>query len=251
MFKRSLITYLITFLCLVTVFGINLGLALLRDFLVDRAEESGQNSGIYILVLLIGVASSLVVAINNWVLSLVIRRVSIYEGHDTYTYLNLSIALKETFSMFINTGVIPILVNLGRNNWFGYGDLSIDILFIMFAINFVSPTLSILDVVHFWRKFRIWFEKKKGKESLMTQREANELSEGTEMDLSRLYAGTMLVFFMTAFYTPLIPLLPVISFFGLVYKYWVEKIILLRRNKLPEQFAEQMALNFSNLVPLC
>jgi hypothetical protein len=59
----------------------------------------------------------------------------------------------------------------------------------------------------------------------------------------------MLSFLMVAFFTPLIPILPVIAFIGLVYKYWIEKIILLRRNKFPEQFAEQMAFAFSNLIP--
>ena len=48
----------------------------------------------------------------------------------------------------------------------------------------------------------------------MTQRSANELYEGPNFDVAMRYALVMMVLMMTAFYTPLIPIIPIISFFG-------------------------------------
>lgn len=245
-------TYAITLLCLAIVFGINLGSAILREFLSTEAEKSGGNSkGIYVLIFIIGAASSIIIAINNSVLAFVIRYISEFERHETYTKYNLSVSLKLTFSMFVNTAIIPLIVNLGRENWFGYGDLTVDIFFIIVSINFLTPTLLIFDVLHFWRRFLIYYEKWKGKDSKMTQREANELYEGTDPDTANLYATTMLTVFVTVFYTPLLPIAPLISLFGLIYKYWVEKVVMLRRNKIPQMFEQQMALTFSNLMAFC
>jgi hypothetical protein len=163
--KRSLVTYLITFLLLLAVFGINLGLAMLRDWLAETTQDSGGSSGgIYVLIMLIGIISSIIIAINNSILSRVIKYISEFERHETHTKFRLTIALKETFSMFINTAIIPILVNLGRRNWFGTGDLSIDVFFIVITISFVTPTLHIFDYYYFWKKFWIWYERRKGNE---------------------------------------------------------------------------------------
>jgi hypothetical protein len=85
----------------------------------------------------------------------------------------------------------------------------------------------------------------------MTQREANELYEGTDPDTANLYATTMLTVFVTVFYTPLLPIAPLISLAGVIYKYWVEKVVLLRRNKIPQMFEQQMGLMFSNLMAFC
>jgi hypothetical protein len=151
--------------------------------------------------------------------------------------------------MFINTAVIPIIVNIGKKNWFGRSGLAIDVFLIVLVINFGPPTVELFSVVHYWKKFLFKYEKWKGKRSKMTQREANKLCEGPDSNISELYATTMLTFAMTIFYTPLIPLLPIVSLFGLIYKYWIEKYLLVRRYKLPEISSEHMALVFSDLIP--
>ena len=84
----------------------------------------------------------------------------------------------------------------------------------------------------------------------MTQREANKLREGVECNLPFYHATTMLTFMITCFYTPLIPMLPIISFFGLLYKFSVEWYIILRRCKLPQEMAEQMGFTFTDLIPV-
>ena len=142
-----MITYLLAFVCLGVVFGINLGLNILRDALQAIAEKSSELSGgILVIIMIIGIWSSLVVAVNNIILTKIIRVISKYERHETYTKYNVSVALKLTFSMFINTGIIPLVINLGSDNWFGYGGLVVDIFLIMLTINFVTPLTNLFDI---------------------------------------------------------------------------------------------------------
>ena len=241
--KRTLITYSIAFICLGIVFWINLGLNIWRDLLQTTAEKSsGMSAEIYIIIMLIGIWSSIVVAVNNIILTKIIRIISKYERHETYTKYNVSVALKLTLSMFTNTGVIPLIINLGNTNWFGYGGLVVDIFLLMITINFLTPITHLFDVEIFLKKFLILIEKCKGNKSTTTQRSANEYFEGPDFDISMRYATVMMILMMTAFYTPLIPIIPIISFFGAILAYWTEKFSLLRISKIPQEFAEEMSL---------
>jgi Calcium-activated chloride channel len=146
-FKRTLITYFIAFICLGVVFCINLGLNISRDLLQKTAQNSsGISAKDYIIIMLIGICSSLVVTVNNVILTKIIRVISKYERHETYTKYNVSVAIKLTFSMFTNTGIIPLIINLGNTNWFGYGGLVVDIFLIMVTVNLVTPMTHLFDV---------------------------------------------------------------------------------------------------------
>ena len=96
-------------------------------------------------------------------------------------------------------------------------------------MSFANPFFYYYNWTLLWKKYKIWKEKKNGNESKMTQREANLISEGTNFDISKGYADVIMVFGTTAFYTPLIPLLPAISMLGLVFHYWLQKYILFRK----------------------
>ncbi|CAI2384085.1 unnamed protein product [Moneuplotes crassus] len=251
-FWRSLATYGVAFICLAIVFAINLGLSFARDALDDEVNSSNNNeTRIYAMIIVISFISSIFIAINNTILFKVIRYISQFERHETYTKMNLTVSVKLTVCVVINTGVIPLIVNLGKKRWFGRSGLAIDMFFILLAINFITPSLSLFNVVHFWRKFRYWYEERKGEKSSMTQREANQLAEGVDWNPPYYYATSVSILIITCFYTPLIPLLAIISFFGLIYKYWVEKYVLLRRCKIPQELGEQMAIMFIGVIPLC
>jgi hypothetical protein len=160
------------------------------------------------------------------------------------------VSLKLTIVMFINTGVIPILANFDKNNWFSQGGLCNDIFFIFLSLNFMRPLFYFLNGFYIYRRCKICREKRKP-ESKLSQREANLLYEAPQFDAPQRYADTMLVLMMTCFYTPFMPFLPVISFFGLLLQYWIEKIRLLKQNKIPEQMSEAMALAYSKIIPVC
>lgn len=71
---------------------------------------------------------------------------SLKEKHETQTAYNLSVAFKLTLCMFINTALVPVLVNIYAYRWFVSGGLISDIFSIMIAISFIDPIKKIFNV---------------------------------------------------------------------------------------------------------
>jgi len=66
----------------------------------------------------------------NFILSRLCRVFANFERHRTWTEYNLSVANKLTFFMILNTGVVPLIVNIHPDDWFAPGGLVEDIFYI-------------------------------------------------------------------------------------------------------------------------
>ena len=64
------------------------------------------------------------------------RNLSAKEKHETLTAYNLSVAFKLTFARFINTAIVPVIVNISSDKWFNEGGLVSDIFSIMISQSF-------------------------------------------------------------------------------------------------------------------
>lgn len=95
----------------------------------------------------------------------------------------------------------------------------------------------------------MWKEKRKGDNCKLTQKQANKLFQGPQMDIATTYAQTGLLFLLVCFYTPIIPILPIIALVGVFIQYWVEKYLLLRRYSVPEAMGATMAKFYASLIP--
>lgn len=129
--------------------------------------------------------NSVVVSIINFIFGKLIRVLSSYEVHETYTNYNLSVAIKLTFTRFINTGIIPFAVHIKPEDWFTTSGLTMDILFIIMATAFLSPLIDLFDPVWVMNKFIIWKEKRKGEKCKLTQAQLNKLYEAPPFDLAQ------------------------------------------------------------------
>ena len=65
------------------------------------------------------------------------------------------------------------------------------------------------------------------------------------------YSNSMNLFLLATFYAPILPIGLAIGFVGNMYSYWVDKCLLLRRHKVPEQMGSTMAKFFANFIPWC
>jgi hypothetical protein len=74
-------------------------------------------------------------------LRIVVRKASLYEENSTNTSQNLSVSLKLTLIRFVNTAIVPIVVNSRTSEWFGSGGLITNIFYIFISICFVDPLL--------------------------------------------------------------------------------------------------------------
>jgi hypothetical protein len=179
----------------------------------------------------------------------IIRVLSAYEKHVTYTKYHLSVAFKLTISTLINVALLPIFTRLEQDQWFKSGGLATTIFYNTISVAFVSPLLQLFSLPYIIQKFNMWREERKGENSKLNQRQANELFEGPQIKIASVYSNTGLLILIVCIYTPMIPLLPIIGLLGIFFQYWVEKYLLLRRYSIPEAAGNQMAVFYAAILP--
>lgn len=254
-FIKSLVTYSLTFILLAIVFGIYYALALLKQYFEDKVEKdstdngSGESSSNLWIIRLISIGTSIFAVIINSVLNWLIRMMSSYEKHSTYTKYHLSVATKLMMATFVNIALLPLFTKLDKEDWFDNGGLATAIFFNVISVSFVSPLLKFFNIMYFIKRFRAWKEHRKGNKSKLTQRQANKLFEAPKMDMATSYAQTGLLFLLVCLYTPIQPILPIIALIGVFIQYWVEKYLLLRRCGIPEAMGANMAKFYAGLIP--
>ena len=241
------ITYFITIICLCVAFWINLSLNLLKNSFSSSNKSTSTSEATAIRV--ISIITSLVVISLNVVLGKIVRKLSAYENHETHSKYHLSISIKLATVMFINTGILPMFVNWGKENWYDSGGLMDCIFYNTLSVCFIGPIFYYFNPTYIVQRIKMWREQCKGKKSKLTQRQANELFMGPNVDMAQRYANTALLLFLTVFYCFPLPIMPVLAFFGTAFQYWIEKYLLLRRHRFPEQMGSMMAKTLSNSIP--
>ena len=122
-------TVLIIGLCFGIIYGINIAKIELKK--IDTVPE-------WVITALSFLCSFVIMAVNMSLLTAV-RTLSIKEKHETYTAYNLSVAFKLTFVRFINTAIVPCIVNISSDRWFVKGGLVEDYSSIMISLSFIQP----------------------------------------------------------------------------------------------------------------
>ncbi|CAI2378726.1 unnamed protein product [Moneuplotes crassus] len=248
-FIKSLITYSITAILLGLVFCLYFGLNIWKQDLEDNAKNSNNSKEIWI-VRGVSFLTSIITIFVNSILKFVIRMLSSHEKHMTYTRYHLSVALKLTIATFVNVALLPIFTRLEKDKWFESGGLSTTIFYNIISVSFVAPILNLFNINYIIKRIKMWREKRKGINSKMTQRQANQLFVGPNMDISSAYSNTCLIFMVVCFYTPIMPILPIIAASGVFLQYWVEKYLLLRRYTIPEAAGSAMAKFYASVIPI-
>ena len=145
--KRGCITFSITALILIVVFGVNLGLNVLKVTLEDSSRDQ-DNPGLLWTVRILSILTGLLVVIINVLLARVVRMLTSKEKHSSYTKYHLSVAFKLTSAMFVNSALIPLFVNLGKENWFVSSGLVVDTFYNTISVGFISPLFYIINPVY-------------------------------------------------------------------------------------------------------
>ena len=91
-----------------------------------------------------------------------------YEKHSTYSDYNISVAYKLISARFVNTALIPIVVNIATMYWFNDGGMVSDFFYIMLTASFFTPMLYYFDPFYVIRQVKRCLEKRKGANSTMT-----------------------------------------------------------------------------------
>lgn len=76
--------------------------------------------------------------------------------------------MKITMARFINTAIIPILINREFNRWTAEGGLVSDIFYLLLSISFIDPLLYWISIPNLVKKAKRFFARRKGAHSLLT-----------------------------------------------------------------------------------
>jgi hypothetical protein len=132
-------TYFATVIIIGICFGILWGINLAKIDLDKRKDIPSST------VRFLSFLCSFVITATNISLRLIVRNLSIKENHETYTAYNLSVAFKLGFVRFINTAIVPTVINWNHARWFPDGGLVNDYFSIMITVSLTDPILYVVD----------------------------------------------------------------------------------------------------------
>lgn len=75
---------------------------------------------------------------------------------------------------FINTAIVPTIVNSSVDRWFVNGGLVQSFFTIMISLSFVSPIIQLLDPEYILKKIKKWYYWGKKDKCPLTQGEADQ-----------------------------------------------------------------------------
>ncbi|CAI2381218.1 unnamed protein product [Moneuplotes crassus] len=251
-FTRSAISFFAMFFLLLFSFCCNLVFGIFKDHLERKYDNSGKAFQFFnfIMLMLLNALNSLVISFFNVSLKHLGKILTEYERHDSYTSYTLSLTVKMVVSMYINTAIIPLCINYQEKYWFAGTGLIADIFYNTIAICFISPLLYFYDPKYLLKVCKRKREIKKGERSKLTQRQFNELFEGQDISLENRYTSAFLIILVCSTYTVLLPILPIICFFGILYQYCLVKYMLVKYNSRPREIGYIMDISASNILIL-
>lgn len=223
----------------------------LRNFCKVYLNSLVQNN-------LIRLAAGICTVIINYLLELIICKLSKYERFSNKTKLRLHILLRLFIMMFINTAITTLLANTnisaniygilnGKYNDFSrewYNDVGETITVTMLVSIFSSHFLNLVIVYPFaiCRK-RLCYRKCK------TQIELNKLLRGASFDIADSLCEVLTLVFTCFMYSGGIPLLNLICFFGLVLTYWCNKVLIFRYYRKPPMYSADINRRAIKILP--
>ncbi|KRX03843.1 hypothetical protein PPERSA_04638 [Pseudocohnilembus persalinus] len=233
-FLKRFLTYFVTFVLLGCCFGI---IFLLNKVQYDSNEKNQDKIDITSRVIqyILSICVSFVVVFINGCLTIFIKRFSAKESRSTETHLNVSIAEKLTIAQFTNTALLTLAANfiISVDDVWSDNGLIVDIFYIAIVQAVLFPFnnyFSIFKLLRMWKRYKIkTTREKEGESCVITQGEANFWFEGNPLELYGKYAHILKMMWMTGFYSPLLPLLQIITVFALCLTYWVDKLLLFKR----------------------
>jgi hypothetical protein len=248
--KRSILTFFLNFWALAIALAAYTIIYQLVFEVVDPQIKHWSKAKRDVITRIALTFNSLLTMVVNGILCRIGRFLSYVERHETMSKYRSSQGFKLTIVLFINSCMIPMLLNwiIAEEGKY-FVRVASDIYSLTVSLSFYEPVLQLLSTTWLVKKWRIRRELKRGEKSILSQRQANFLFEGVEFLIAERYAKTMLLFLIVCFFSYPIPLIPFVAFGGSVFQYMVDKYLLLRRCKVPEQMGPSIAQTFSTLLP--
>ena len=233
---RTIIIYITSLIICGISFIIIYNLNKLQIIIKEKdTSGNGHLTFLYVISLVISFVTSGI----DVILEIIFQTFTEWEKHTTMTRFYLSYSIKLTIFTFLNSAVLPLIIELAFNQSEGF-EILISNMLMKFLVNaFVTPIMWTLSVNYYLKKIQICLYDKK-KLGSKTQKELNALYELPPMNVSAKYSYISKTLLMSFLYIPIFPLGVVISFLGFSIAYWLEKINFAHYYKKPEMLNKQI-----------
>lgn len=246
-YKLRFVTSFITLFMLGCSFGFILLLKYAQVKYFKNRPNADQTDGFTRTMLSLAITGC--ISFVNMILGPLIRVISSKEKYGTVTRYNISVAKRVAMVQFLNTSVIIVFVNwliygkeLRTTIWENKG-LSNDAWFIMLGNIVFPPLTSYLNPWVLIRKMKRSSIAKQGRNSIVTQKEANMWFEAPPFDIAQKYANNLKTVMISIFFMPMFPLALPAGIVAIIFARAMEKYLLLRRYAAPK--ATGAKLNFA------
>jgi hypothetical protein len=126
--------------CFGSIYGLDVVQRRLKKQIDDDLASVDNKKKGYEIRFLSFLVAFVIILINN-ILKWVVKYLTEKERHETYTAFNISIAIKLMLARFVNTAIVPVIINIQSDMWFNEGGLVSDLFSIMISISFIDPVL--------------------------------------------------------------------------------------------------------------
>ncbi len=164
-------------------------------YALEHYSDLSQSPKDQVLYTLMGLGPALAVVVINMLLSRIIRVFTSYEKHITNTSYNTSVAVKLTIALFLNSALVPLVVNW--DDFYSEHGLAKEVNYIMLANALFYPIAYVFNPNWVIRWTCGYLEARKQQRCMLTQLEANKLLEGRHLDMPQRYASLMKTYLLT------------------------------------------------------
>ena len=199
-------------------------------------ESNNKTINFYIVSFMI----TIIGAVIDLILEIVIEKLIKCQKSYTLTIFQATYSIYLTFFWFINSCLIPVAYEIINSTTGNYEIISNNLLTKFLFNSFLTPIMWALNVKFVYKKLKQFIIEKKEKINY-NQKELNELYELQSMNIGVKYSYLVETLLMSFFFSFIFPLGFGISFFGLIFAYWLEKYNFCNMYKKPEKLDKQIA----------
>ena len=243
---RRLITVFVALLVLGVAVAIMAGTAAWKVQVKENKENESADS-----IRAATIIPSIITVMINFIVARIIRVLSAYEKHSTWTDFNRSVLNMLIVFILLNNIGIPIFIYIALDqDWFSFGGLAYTVFWLEIMNAFVSPVIYLVGPKNMAKKLMqfIYRRKENNEELNISQKQANLVFEGPELDLPDRFANIIKNFSLSLFYAPIVPIGVPIAIIGLVFEMMAFKVMLVRVHSRPKNYNSDLVIQAASWI---
>lgn len=242
-------------------FVIQLGIKLFQSWWSSSVTPKISSNPRVLTMLNLPFISSFAVNVLNFLVILITSKLTRAERHLSNSDMILSHARKLIWLQFFNSAGFPvalwILAHTDRfsellKNYTQVDTISKHVLSMLITNMFLNPIMHIVSPGHL---YKIWWTRRRIQQDLeaerpvnLTQKDLNMMYDPEDPSLHVRYASLVRTYFVSCFFFDILPIGMVICFGFMVFQFWVDKYMILRRYRRIPRLHQELAYGAAQIA---